>query len=107
MENATGNKKLFYYEQQTIECLLSEESDNNYEAQQQVLKKQMTKKFIDHTTCPVSLLFSEHYFKLYIYVNKIIADCVFFISTVGDQQAVAQIKKILKIFHFISQNFLN
>ena len=77
MENATGNKKLFYYEQQTIECLLSEESDNNYEAQQQVLKKQMTKKFIDHTTCPVSLLFSEHYFKLYIYVNKIIADCVF------------------------------
>ena len=27
----------------------------------------------------------------------------FFISTVGDQQAVVQIKKIPKIFHFISQ----
>ena len=34
-------------------------------------------EFIDYATCSISLLFCEYYFKLYLNVNKIIADGVF------------------------------
>ena len=39
-----------------------------------------TKEFIYHATFSVSLLFSEYYFKIYINVNKIMADYVFLYS---------------------------
>ena len=63
-----------------------------------------TKEFIDHATFSVSLLFSEYYFKIYINVNKIMADC-FFIFTVGDPHALTQIKKFLKFSDLVIQNF--
>ena len=34
-------------------------------------------ELIDYATCSTSLLFCEYYFKLYININKIIADGVF------------------------------
>ena len=71
----------------------------------------MTKKFIDHATFSVSLLFSEYYFKLYINVNKIIAD-VLFLYPQSDWHAVTQIKGIPQNFQFyqskvfrVSRNF--
>ena len=39
--------------------------------------KWMMKEFIDHATCPVSILFCKYYFKLYVNVHEIIADNVF------------------------------
>ena len=56
------------------------------------------KKFIDHVNCSVCLLFSEYYFKLYINVNKIIAD--------SQRSACCDTnKRNPKIFNFANPNF--
>ena len=72
------------------------------------LRKSMkwtTKKFIDHAACSVSSLFSKYYCKLYINVNQILADSIFYISTVGDRHVLTKIFK--KFPKFLSrQKFL-
>ena len=57
-----------------------------------------------HATCSVSLLFSKYYLKLYIDVNKRIADS-FFISIVKDRHPVTQIKSNSRIFNFTDLKF--
>ena len=52
------------------------------------------KQFIDHANCLVSLLFNEYIFKLYINVNNMITDGVFYIHSQRDQHAVVEIKKL-------------
>ena len=66
--------------------------------------KSTMKKFIDHVTCSVCLLFSEYYFKLYINVNKIIADAVFYIHSQRSACCDTN-KRNPKIFNFANPNF--
>ena len=64
------------------------------------------KKFIDHATGSVSLLFSKYYFKLYINVNKIIADSVYLYPQ-SDIGMLDPNKKIPKCSILLIQKFLS
>ena len=61
-------------------------------------------KFVDHATCSVSLLFSEYYFKLYINVNKMVADCVLLYAQ-SEIRMLWHIKQFLPFSILLIQNF--
>lgn len=66
--------------------------------------KWTTKKFTDHVTFSVCLLFNKYYSQLYINVNQIITDCDFYIHSRRSESCDANMKN-LTILNLLIQSF--